>query len=97
MGKFCLILTELTARDTPIFSFLDDNSSKCQGILTKFGICIDIKEIWFGIGNGQISAIFDRVICLLHINGRVLWLTFLLLVFFQFLHKLIYHVQSTSS
>ena len=25
MGKFCQIFTELSARDTPIFSFLDDN------------------------------------------------------------------------
>ena len=26
-------------------------------------MCIDIFEIWFGIANGQISSIFDRVIC----------------------------------
>ena len=36
---------ELSARDTPIFSFKDDNLSKCQGILTKLGTCIDLKEI----------------------------------------------------
>ena len=29
-------------------------------------MCIDIVEIWFGIANGQISSIFDRVICLRH-------------------------------
>ena len=52
MGKFRQILTELSARDTPIFSFPDDNLYKCQGILTKLGTCIDIKEIWFGIANG---------------------------------------------
>ena len=34
-----------------------------QGILTKLGTCIDIKEIWFGIANGQISSIFDSVVC----------------------------------
>ena len=28
MGKFCQIFTELSARDTPIFSFPDDNLSK---------------------------------------------------------------------
>ena len=28
MGKFLQIFTELSARDTPIFSFLDDNFSK---------------------------------------------------------------------
>ena len=45
----------------PIFSFPDDNLSKCQGTLTKLGTCIDM--IWFGIANGQISSMFDRVIC----------------------------------
>ena len=33
---------------------------------------IDILEIWFGIANGQMSSIFDRVICPLHDYGRVL-------------------------
>ena len=55
MGKF--------RQDTPIFSFPDNNLSKCQGILTKLGTCIDMKESWFGIANGQISSMFDRVIC----------------------------------
>ena len=41
---------ELSARDTPIFSFKDDNLSKCQVILTKLGTCIDTKEIWFEMG-----------------------------------------------
>ena len=63
MGKFCQILTELPARDMlkfgDIFGFPDDDFSKCQGILTKFGICIDRKEIWFGIAYGQISSMFD--------------------------------------
>ena len=63
MGKFRQILTELSAQDTPIFSFMDDDLCKCQGILTKLGTCIDIKEIWFRIANGQISSMFDRVIC----------------------------------
>ena len=47
----------------PIFSFLDDNLSKCLGILTKLGTCIDMKEILFGIANGQTLPLFDRVIC----------------------------------
>ena len=54
MGKFRQIFTELSARDTPIFSFSDDNLSKLQEILTKLAIFIDIKEIWFGIANGRI-------------------------------------------
>ena len=56
MGKFRHILM-------PMFSFPDDNLCKCQGILTKLGICIDIKEIWFGVANGQISSMFDSVFC----------------------------------
>ena len=72
MGKFRQTLTELSARDMPIFSFLDDNLSKCQGILTKLGTCIDLKEIWFKVANGQISSMFDRVICPRHDNGGVL-------------------------
>ena len=56
-------MTELSVPDTPIFSFPDNNLCKCQGILTKLGTCIDIKEIWFGIANGQIPSMFDSVIC----------------------------------
>ena len=51
MGKFWW--NTLSARDKPMLSFPDDNLSKCLGILTKLGTCIDIKEIWFGIANGQ--------------------------------------------
>ena len=58
MGKFRQILMELSALDTPIFSFLGDNLSKHHRILNKLDTCIDIKEIWFGIANGQISSIF---------------------------------------
>ena len=72
MGKFSQILKELFARDMPIFLFPDDNLCKCQGILIKLGTCIDIKEIWFGIVNGQILSVFDRVICPRHDNGVVL-------------------------
>ena len=61
MGKFCQTLTELSAGDTPIFLFPEDNLSKCQGILTKLGTCIDIKEIRFGIANEQISSIFAKL------------------------------------
>ena len=50
---------ELSARDTPIFLFPDDNFSKHQWIFTRLGMCIDILEIWFGIANGQIFSNFD--------------------------------------
>ena len=33
---------------------------------------IDIVKIWFGIAYGQMSSIFDRVICLQHGSGSVL-------------------------
>ena len=52
-GQTRQFLTELSARDTPIFSFPDYNLSKQQGIFTKLAICIDIKEIWYQIANGQ--------------------------------------------
>ena len=68
MGKFRQFLTELSARDMPIFSFPDYNLSIRQGIFTKLAICIDIKDIWFGIANGQISSNFYGVICLRHVH-----------------------------
>ena len=60
MGKFCQFLTELSAHDTSIFSFLDDSLSKYLWTFTKLGMCIDNVEIWFGIANDQILSIFDR-------------------------------------
>ena len=72
MGKFGQILM-LSAQDTSIFLFLDGNLCKCQGILTKLGTCIGIKEISFGIADGQILLMFDRLICLRHNNGGVLY------------------------
>ena len=51
------------------FSSPDDNLSKHQWIFTKFGMCIDIIEFWIGIANGQISSMFDRVICPPHNKG----------------------------
>ena len=56
----------LVVRESVRFLFLDDNLSKRQWIFTKLGMCIDIVEIWFGIANGQISSIFDEVICPRH-------------------------------
>ena len=59
MGKFRQFLTELSARDTRIFSLPDDNLSKHQWIFTKLGMCIDIVEIWFGIANFLFSHLFE--------------------------------------
>ena len=33
---------------------------------TKFGMCIDIVEIWFGIANGQILSLFDSYYAVTH-------------------------------
>ena len=52
MGKFPQFLTKLSACHTSVFSFQDYNLSKSQGIFTKFAMCIDIVEVWFGIGIG---------------------------------------------
>ena len=38
---------------------LPDNNLRMSVDFTKFGVCIDILEIWFGIADGQISLIFD--------------------------------------
>ena len=35
---------------------------------TNLGVCIGIVETWFGIADGQISSIFDRVICPQHVR-----------------------------
>ena len=66
-------LIELSASNTSIFYIKDNNLSKSQWIFTKFDMCIYIVEICFGIAHWQISSIFDRVICLRHGNGEVLW------------------------
>ena len=55
----------VTCRD---FLFLDDNFNKYQWIFTKWiftklAMCIDIVEIFTGKANGQISSIFDSIIC----------------------------------
>ena len=49
-------VVHLSIRQAICFSFPDDNLSKHQWIFTKFGMFIDIVEIWFGIANGQISS-----------------------------------------
>ena len=50
-------------------------------IFTKLGMCIDIVEIWFWIGNGQISSNSYEVIFPRRNNGGVL--TFLYFVLYS--------------
>ena len=54
-----------------VFLFPDDNLSQYQWIFTKLGVCIDNVEFWFGIAIGQISSIFDRVICSPQIHSLI--------------------------
>ena len=63
MGKFRPFLRDLYARGMSVFLFPDDNLSKYQWIFARLGMGINIVEIWFVVANGQISSIFDRVIC----------------------------------
>ena len=49
-----------------VFSFSDDNLSKCQCIFTTFGMRIDIVESW------QISSLVDRVFCQPNDSGGAL-------------------------
>ena len=78
MGKFRQILTELSARGMPIFSFPDDNLSKCQGILTKLGTCIDMKEILFGLLMGKFRPCLTELSACNTIMAGYYSLTFLL-------------------
>ena len=59
MGKLSKFLTELSAHDTSIFSFQDNNLAKFQQIFTKLDMCIDIVKIWFGIAFSYISSILN--------------------------------------
>ena len=63
---------------------LDDNLCKCQGVLTKLGTCIDIKEVRFWFANGQTFSVFNRFVCLQHYNGRVLLFYVFIFIFFFF-------------
>ena len=83
MGQFHQIFTELSARDTPIFSFPDDSLSKCQGILTNFVHASILRSSVLEFG--QILPVFDRVICPDTILAGYYGLMFLLLHIFQ--HK----------
>ena len=71
MGKFRPFSTELSARNTSVFNFQDNNLSKSQWIFTTFDMCIDIVEICFWIAYWHISSTFGRIICPRHDNGGV--------------------------
>ena len=59
--KFCLFLTEVSARHTSIVSFPGDDLRKYQWIFTELDMCIDMVEICFGNANGHISSILTEL------------------------------------
>ena len=61
MGKFHQFLTELSALNMSVFSFPDDNFSKCQWIFIKLGVCIGIGKTCFRIADGQICRSFTEL------------------------------------
>ena len=64
----CVFVCLCTTVRTFFFSFLGNYLSKCQWIVTKLSVGINIVEIWFGIANGQILSVFDRVIRPRHVH-----------------------------
>ena len=65
-GQIRQILTELSARDTPIFSFPDDNLTKHLWISTKLGIALILWRPGLGLLMGKFCKILDGVICPRH-------------------------------
>ena len=67
-----LLMKSLNKTETPIFLSVVCSLFPKAIFLTFIGTCIDIKEIWFRIANGQMSSMFDRAVCPQHDNGGVL-------------------------
>ena len=59
------------------FSFLDINLSKCQLILTKLGICIDIKRSGLGLPVGKFGQFLTELSALNMIMAGYFCFTFL--------------------
>ena len=62
MVEFRPFLTELSAHNTSIFYFRDNNLNNSQWIFAKFDMCFDIVEICFGCARWLLSSIFDSII-----------------------------------
>ena len=60
IGKFRQFLTELSAQDTSVFSFLDDNFLlNIDGFSPNLVCALILWTSALGIANGRISSIFD--------------------------------------
>ena len=50
-GYYGFILDIHVSVRPSLFSFPDEDLSKCQWIFIEIGTCLDIAEIWFGIAD----------------------------------------------
>ena len=60
-GQISSIFDGVIARDTPIFSFPDDNLTKHQWIFTKLGMCIELRRSGLGLLMGKFRQIFTEL------------------------------------
>ena len=67
MDKFCQFLTELSALDTSLFSFQDDNFSKYQWISPNLVCALILWRPGLGLLMGKFCQ-FLTVICPLHVS-----------------------------
>ena len=83
MCKLRQILTELPARDTPIFSFPDDNLCKCQGILTNLVHALILRKSGLGLLMRKFRQCLTEFSALDKIIAGYYCLTFLCRTMFQ--------------
>ena len=84
MGKFRQILTVLSARDTLIFSFSDDNLSKCQGILINLAHVLILRRSGLGLLMGKSHQILTELSARDTIMAGYYFLRFFFFFFFFF-------------
>ena len=61
MGKFRQIFTELPARDTPIFSFTDDNLVNNKGFSSNLLYALTLRSSGLGLLMGKFRQIFTEL------------------------------------
>ena len=61
MGEFRQIFTELSARDTPIFSFLDDNLVNNKGFSSILLYALTLRRSALGLIMGKFHLIFTEL------------------------------------
>ena len=60
MGKFRQIFTELSARDTPIFSFPDDHLVNNKGFSSNLLSALTLRRSGLGLRMGKFRQIFTE-------------------------------------